>query len=465
MAIAENIHHQPLAGSAKSSAFASEASHLMEWQLVRRIVASPAFTRSPLLTNFLFYVCDRKLQGRDDEITEHQIGVRALGRPENYHPGEDNIVRNYARILRKRLEEFFEEEGRHEVMRIVIPRGQYVPIFEPAATIEEPPLQSNPAVGVVREEVHSVPAVEAEVPARQGLNRRKFVISATAAAAALAGAGWFELHHNRESQPEHLFRAFWAQIFSPNRESFIVTGDSGLVLLERMTGQTFPLNSYVNGKATSAFRDLTATSQSAKDTFGKGPLPHYTSTADLRIAVALDRIAESVHATPKIRNARDLRMDEIKRSNCVLIGGPNANPWSELFDSHSNFQMRFYLGDNPTPLVGKPILNKRPKQGEPQEYLNSPTGTVPFSTYTIVSFLPSVDNEGWALLLQGQILSGTEAAGDFVTNVNVVAPVLQKARQSDGTIGPFQLVLETQAVGADAPQARIVGERYQLFKP
>src|ERR1700761_531458 len=113
MVLAENLKDQAQTVPAKSSAPSSgRVSESPEWQLVQRIVASPAFTRSKLLTNFLLYVCDRKLQGREDEITEHQIGVHAVGRPANYHPGEDNIVRNYARILRKRLEEYFEHEGK-----------------------------------------------------------------------------------------------------------------------------------------------------------------------------------------------------------------------------------------------------------------------------------------------------------------------------------------------------------------
>src|SRR6202007_870343 len=111
-----------------------------ESELVKRIVATPAFSRAQLLTRFLLYVCECKVEGRDEEITEHQIGVHALGRPESYSPGEDNIVRHYARILRKRLEEYFAGDGRNEPLRIVIPRGTYVPLFLPntAATVPEP---------------------------------------------------------------------------------------------------------------------------------------------------------------------------------------------------------------------------------------------------------------------------------------------------------------------------------------
>lgn len=458
MVLAENLRDQAEVEPAKSSAPPSgRVSESPEWQLVQRIVASSAFTRSRLLTNFLLYVCDRKLQGREDEITEHQIGVHAVGRPANYHPGEDNIVRNYARILRKRLEEYFEHEGKCETLRIVIPRGQYVPIFEAVRRIEEPAPSLLPSAAVAPEDLQTVRAVEIEPAAGQTLHRRKFLISASMAVAA-ASFGWFGFHENEKTLPERLFHGFWAQIFNPNRDSFIVTGDDGLVLLERMTGEDISLNNYVNGKATSAFREFVSASPFAKEAFGMGPLPHSTSTADLSIAIALDRLAMAVHVTPMVRNARGMQMSEIKRSNCIFIGGPRSNPWVELFDPNSNFQMK-YLPVSSNHAACESIWNKRPKPGEQEVYMNSPAGT-----YTAVSFLPSMDGEGWVLLLDGEIIPGTEAAGDFVTNMKTVAPVLNRARRSDGSIGPFELILETQAVGADAREARIVVERYGTFK-
>lgn len=94
-----------------------------EWKLALRITATPPFKRSAFLTNFLLHICDRKLSNWENEITEYQMGVQALGRPSAYHPGEDNIVRNYARMLRKRLEEYFIAEGSKESLQIIIPRG------------------------------------------------------------------------------------------------------------------------------------------------------------------------------------------------------------------------------------------------------------------------------------------------------------------------------------------------------
>src|ERR1700733_5604831 len=101
------------------------------WQLAQRIVASKSFAKSALLSKFLLYVCDRALSGKTDEISENQIGVHVFLRRPGYNQGEDNIVRNYARQLRQRLDHYFEEEGKFEELRISIPLGKYIPVFSP----------------------------------------------------------------------------------------------------------------------------------------------------------------------------------------------------------------------------------------------------------------------------------------------------------------------------------------------
>lgn len=465
-------YHAVMAVAEKTSRSASatpadSASGSPEWQLVQRIIASPAFVRSTLLTNFLLYVCDRKLRGKEDEITEHQIGVHALRRPENYHPGEDNIVRNYARMLRKRLEEFFEGEGHIEELRILIPRGQYVPRFERAQSGAEPrstsDVGSEPAESALPQ-IQTLPqtaAAPSTSTATSVSNRRNFIFSASAAAVGASALGWIGMHEWRLHAPAQIFGTFWSQLFSPKRDCFVVTGDSGLVLLHRLTGREISLNEYVDGTLASDLRGLSLTSTSGKGAVDAGTM-HYTSTADLKVAIAIDRLAMSVHAAPQIRNAREMRMVEVKSSNCIFIGGPRANPWITLFEPRSNFQMKFYPV-NGTDHTIQSIWNKHPKPGEQQEYLNSPHAA-PYTTYTMVSFLPSIDDNGWVLVLQGQQLSGTGAAGEFVTNVSAITPVLKNARKSDGSIGPFEVILETQAVGTDAPRARVVVERYDIMK-
>src|SRR5580658_2460510 len=109
------------------------------WQLAQRIVASRSFAKSVLLSRFLLYVCEREITGKIGEISEQQIGVHVFVRRPGYNPGEDNIVRNYARQVRQRLDHYFEEEGKSEELRISIPLGKYIPVFSPNRSPELPP--------------------------------------------------------------------------------------------------------------------------------------------------------------------------------------------------------------------------------------------------------------------------------------------------------------------------------------
>ena len=105
------------------------------WQLVERISASRGFHRSAYLCGFLRYIAEKQLCDKSFEITEQQIGEQVFGRAPGYSPGEDNIVRNYARLLRRRIEEYFSGPGAFEPLRLQVPRGAYLPSFS-----------SNPAI-------------------------------------------------------------------------------------------------------------------------------------------------------------------------------------------------------------------------------------------------------------------------------------------------------------------------------
>src|SRR5271155_2204414 len=98
--------------------------------LVQRIVASPTFVRSERLCSLLSYVCEMALEGRGAEINEQKIGQAVFGRSRDYDSTIDGIVRTQASRLRQRLEQYFREEGADEAVRVVIPRGGYVPVFE-----------------------------------------------------------------------------------------------------------------------------------------------------------------------------------------------------------------------------------------------------------------------------------------------------------------------------------------------
>jgi hypothetical protein len=96
------------------------------------VLRSALFVRSPTLAHLLSYLCEKLLAGEGDQIKEYSIAVEVFGRPETFDQDVDSIVRVQANRLRKRLAEFYAGEGAGHDLRITIPVGQYVPVFEEA---------------------------------------------------------------------------------------------------------------------------------------------------------------------------------------------------------------------------------------------------------------------------------------------------------------------------------------------
>ena len=93
------------------------------------ILASEILGRTNNLVRLLSFVCDKYFDGAIDEIKEYSIAVQALGRPDDFDPQVDTIVRVTAHALRKRLEEYYRTSGAHHAVHISLPPGHYVPKF------------------------------------------------------------------------------------------------------------------------------------------------------------------------------------------------------------------------------------------------------------------------------------------------------------------------------------------------
>jgi hypothetical protein len=97
-----------------------------------RIVASAGFRSAPQLASFLRYVVATALSGQGDRLKGYTIGVEALGRDPSFDPQTDPIVRVEAGRLRHALAHYYAGAGRDEPLVIVLPRGNYVPVFHSA---------------------------------------------------------------------------------------------------------------------------------------------------------------------------------------------------------------------------------------------------------------------------------------------------------------------------------------------
>ena len=99
------------------------------WALVERTAASSNFKRTTRLRDLLLYIGKRQIKEQCSQLHEQEIGVEVFGRPTSYDTNVDNIVRANISELRKRIETYFEGEGRIEPLLMEIPRGSYRLVF------------------------------------------------------------------------------------------------------------------------------------------------------------------------------------------------------------------------------------------------------------------------------------------------------------------------------------------------
>ena len=455
--------------AARSGEFSHDANADARWRLARRVVDSRHFARSPLLSKFLLFVVTETLEGRQQEITEHQIGVQVFGRPTTYRTVEDNIVRNYARQLRKRLAEHFAGAGSHEAMQIEIPVGGYVPVFSDRASIghaagaQGSPADSLPALddamaGAMTDAMTAAglipPAALGSVISRgnAALWKRRRVRLGVAIllgySALLIALTWGVFTWLRGGKAPEPARALWQTLLKGPENTYVVPPDAGFNLMEDISHRSLPLADYMH----SSYRELPLPQlddHSVSDLRSQ----QLTDFVDVQIVAAISRLPDYDPHRVFLRFPRDLRLDDLKNSNAILIGSVCSNPWAALRDARAEFAIVCSDG-----MQGSSILNRNPRRGEEPSYAshwNEPT----HMTYALIGFQPNLSGKGHLLLLEGLDVAGTQAAAEAVLESDAITPILKQATRADGSVAPFEVLLRATSIQANATDTQVIASR------
>lgn len=412
-------------------------------ELVSRIVVSPTFARSERLCTLLTYVCDMTIKGRESEINEQKIGHAVFGRPRDYDSSIDGIVRTQASRLRQRLDLYFQQEGAAEPVRLVIPRGGYVPVFEPRSTMDVAPVEVE------------APVLPESNRGSRGLQWLPWILCVMLAAASMA----LWIHDRRTLVPVppdvSASHPLWSHLFVKGETVLAVPADSGLVLFHNTSGRSIGLSDYLQGDYRS--QPLTSPGNkpggSVSDWLANLSSRRYTSVVDLNAVLTLERRARLSQGDFQVRYARDLRPNDLKQGNAILLGASEANPWVELFERNMNF-----VFDDDYQRNVFSVLNRSPQNGEPKQWDSIRTDPLR-RVYGVIAYVPNLAGVGNALIVEGTSMSGTEGAWDFVSDDSQLLPFLKRIERNDGTVPHFELLLETQNVNASAVQSKLIAWR------
>jgi hypothetical protein len=423
------------------------------WSLAQRVVSGSHFTRSPLLSKFLLFVVAEVIQGHGSEITEHQIGVLVFDRLPGYRTIEDNIVRNYARQLRKRLAEHFAGEGSEEPIRIDVPVGGYVPVFVQAQSHKQEldPHRLHTTV-TAETQVIQLPTPYAETKTDNKRKWRRRVIGLSLLltySVVIVCLTWLVETRLRASHPPSTpIHPLWASLFGGPANTYIVPADAGFNLLEDLSRRPLPLADYIKG----GYLELPLSGvdpHSADDLRSQ----QFTSFVDFQIVAALSRLPEYDPQRVSLRFPRDLRLDDLKNANAILIGSVGSNPWASIGDSSANFRIVYHQG-----MEGATIINMHPQPGEGSSYLshwNEPA----HDTYALIAFLPNLGGTGHLLLLQGLDVAGTQAAAETILRPEAIDPILKRATRPDGSLRFFEILLRSTSIQSNSAGTQVIASR------
>jgi hypothetical protein len=248
-----------------------------------------------------------------------------------------------------------------------------------------------------------------------------------------------------ESDPS---RVLWNQIFNA-RQTILVPADDGIVMFQNLTGHSVHLAEYISR----SYMSVTGPQHIDARNMADLDAQRYTSVADMDAVLKFSRLSEERPERVTVRYARELHMDDLKEANAVLLGSSYSNPWVELFQKNLNFEFAY----EPRPNESY-ITNKHPLSGESSVYAND-ADTPSHRTYAVVALVPNLNSTGWVLIVEGLTMAGTQAAVETLFNRSAMQPILIKARNGNGSLRPFEILIETRSFGSSAPQANVITSR------
>lgn len=92
---------------------------------LERILASRCFEQAGRSSSFLRFVVEQTLAGQGDRLKGYTVAIEVFGRPADFDAQADPLVRVEAGRLRRRLVEYYADEGAANPVRIELPRGSY----------------------------------------------------------------------------------------------------------------------------------------------------------------------------------------------------------------------------------------------------------------------------------------------------------------------------------------------------
>lgn len=378
-----------------------------------RVLASGPFSESPRCREFLRFVVDAALEGREDVLKERTIGIGVFGRDPSYNTNDDSIVRVKASEVRRRLAQYDMVRHEDQRVRIQLAPGSYAPEFI--------------WVGGTR-----------PLPAAPWFQRWQFWVGTVALVLAAAGlVRWFAF-------PRSPYDEFWAPVLNAPEPVMLCLAQPGGVYrlsMDALNGFERRVGWYSEPSTIPTLSGMIPSTDliPARD--------QYTAVGTAMAAVQLASMLRGAGKLSQVRISEDVSFAELRRFPTILLGGPRANKWTREMSGELRFS--FLLKDGVPSVHDR--LNEKVNWTPPGI---SPVGKVT-EDYVIVS--RALDTKSGQIIISAGGIThyGTQAAGEFLVNPEYLRAGL--ARLPAGwQKRNLQFVLKTTVIGTNITPPQVI---------
>ncbi len=402
------------------------------------LVRDDIFRSSKRSVTFLKYVVEQTLCGSAGQIKERTIGVEVFGRDPAYDTNVDHIVRTAAMELRKRLATYYVDERHRNELRMGLTPGSYIPRFtlpgQGQQTFIDPDADAElPDGGLGSHSAHvqfgPVPLAAGKAQAKKNLRRWGLYGSLLFFAAALAVVLGYSLLHR--SNPEDVF---WQPVLDTPGPVLVAVGNhpNGPPTLPALDGASSPVT----------------------------PVPSSDSSQTVPFAdtVTIARVVGTLEARNKqvlIHRESSSSFSDLREGAVVLIGAFN-NEWSLRLTRQLRYSLAMdpdrhliYIRDAQNPLSRNWSWGTNQPR-EPVTGANSPK----LQDFALISRIRDSETGHVVVVIGGLYTYGTEAAGEFLTNPDLMQAIAQ-AHASRGSQN-LQIVLGTTVTDGTPGPPRVL---------
>ncbi len=399
---------------------------------VEKLANSSVLHGSESLCKLLRYLARHAIEHPGTPLKEYQIATEEFGRPPEFDPAVDSMVRVQAGRLRTKLVEYYAGEGADDPLRIDLPKGAYTLSFHHRQPGEAHPHPSDFA----EDDLHH--ASRTATP--RDLLLAVVVLSVLLAAALIA------LFLTRREMPAASARntepaatslqVFWKPFLRGPDEPWVVFSNAAFF-----------------GRPETGMRYYNP----ARDPHD-AVWDHYTGVGEVIAVHDLDQVFSSLNRKIRVKRGSLFSLDDAKNNDLIFVGSPSENlTLLEIPGTHEFVFRRVDTGPRQGDLA---VANIHPQAGESRFYLASPSSAPLTEDYAVIGFIPGLDPSRSVLIIAGTTTFGTQGAVEYVCRPDSVGELLLRLSVSDtGELKPFEALLRVKVTKGVPVEAELVSLR------